>query len=140
MKTFVAVFALICASVHAESIELTNAEAQKLWTALNQIPEGFTYAVIAADDATALLPKVQAFENAVKAKMREQKVTQGMINNGVDSDAVRTVINYSDEISEQKITVDLDRFEVTAAEIPKLRVAVLAVIRQFLKPNPAKKP
>ncbi len=136
----VILFLVFAAGCRAEFIELTNAEAQKLWVALNQIPEGFTAAVVAADDATTLLTKVQIYERDLSAKMRELKVSQAMIDRGEDSDAVHAVLSYRDKKADEKISVDLDRFDITAAEIPRLRVSVLAILRQFLKPNPAKKP
>lgn len=127
---------ILAAAAYAEPIELTNSEAQKLWVALNQIPEGFTAAVVAADDATVLLPKVQAYEKDSAAKMRSLKVTQGMLDRGDNSDAVIALMEYQTAKAAEKITVELDRFDITAAEVPKLRVSVLAVLRQFLKPNP----
>ena len=135
-----ALFLLLAAAalLRADPVEISNQDAQKLWVALNQIPEGFTVAnaMIAADDATALLPKVQAYERAMSARMRALKVTQAMLDRHDDSPAALQYVAEAEDAGGRVVTVDLARFDLTPEEISKVRVSVLAVLRQYLKPLP----
>lgn len=119
----------------AAPLKLSNLEAQRLYAALNSIDAGLSAAntTLLADNMNVLLPKVQAFEKGNAAAQKRLKITA---TTKTDEPAAEAYLAEIEANSEREITVDLSPVKLSDEEITaaKLRPALLATLRQWLKP------
>jgi hypothetical protein len=132
--------ALSASFVRAEPIKLANRQADELLGALSSIESGLTAVntTLVADNIIELRPKVEAFAKGNAAAQKRFNITATTKN---DTDDAGKFLAEIEANRDREITVDLQRLTLSDEEITaaKIRPSVLAVIRQFLKPVPAKK-
>lgn len=119
----------------AEPVKLTRNQASELYAALAQIEPGLSAAnaVTAADNLNALRPHVEALD---KGKVAAQRQLRALPKTADAESAALAITDQLEAKGEERVEVQLVRFELTPDEITqaKIRPLFLATLRQYLQP------
>lgn len=134
--------ALGCSTLRAESMKLTNHQADELLGSLLSLESGLTAVntTLAADNINELRPKVEAYAKGTQAAQKRYAAAVAKAAKD-DTGPMTAFQEETDANYHNEITVDLSRFELSNDEITaaKIKPGILSVLRLYLKPNPPKK-
>lgn len=143
MKSILSLLLLcIALPLRAESVKITNRQADELLATLISIEDGLSVVntTLVADNINELRPKVDAYSKGNVVAQRKHKIAFGVTKNDDPE-----FLAYLDDIQQNQdaiITVDLARITISDEEIGALKVrpgstkpGVLSILRLYLKPK-----
>jgi hypothetical protein len=135
-----ALFAAV--SLQAEPLTLTNKQADELCGSLMKFGPGLSgaNAMNVARAINVLKPLTESYGAGIKAELTLKKITA---TTRTDSTEFAAYVAAVEAIQAKTVTVDLPRFTITPEEADRVSSttppATLALVMQYLEPQPAKK-